>query len=225
YPVLYLFHGTSGGASDWTTVGGAEETTAGKPLIVVMPDIALNRDGGGWCTNWPDGAYHWETFHIAQLVPWTDANLRTVRSRGGRAIAGLSQGGFCSMSYAARYPDLFGTALSYSGAPDIAYDTEAQALVTPVINATETALDHVAAFSMFGSRLNNEINWAAHDPTTLAETLRATNLFMYTGNGQSGPLDKTPNPGGQVIEGGVEILTKLFHQRLDTLGIPSFFDD
>src|SRR5581483_2879009 len=104
YPVFYLFHGTSGGASDWTTVGGAEQTTAGKPLIVVMPDIGINRDGGGWCTNWPDGAYHWETFHITQLVPWVDANLRTVRSRGGRAIAGLSQGGFCSMSYAARYP-------------------------------------------------------------------------------------------------------------------------
>src|SRR5581483_5895476 len=35
YPVLYLLHGTSGGAADWTTVGGAEQTTAGKPLIVV----------------------------------------------------------------------------------------------------------------------------------------------------------------------------------------------
>jgi hypothetical protein len=26
------------------------------------------------------------------------------------------------MSYAARHPDVFGAALSYSGAPDIAYD-------------------------------------------------------------------------------------------------------
>src|SRR6202041_3434500 len=38
YPVLYLLHGTSGGASDWTTMGGAEQTTAGLPMIVVMPD-------------------------------------------------------------------------------------------------------------------------------------------------------------------------------------------
>jgi S-formylglutathione hydrolase FrmB len=28
YPVLYLLHGTSGGASDWTTMGDAERTTA-----------------------------------------------------------------------------------------------------------------------------------------------------------------------------------------------------
>ena len=225
YPVLYLLHGTSGGAADWTTMGDAEKTTAGRQLIVVMPDIALNDDGGGWCTNWPDGRYRWETFHISQLVPWVDGNLRTIRSRTGRAIAGLSQGGFCSMSYAARHPDLFGMALSYSGAPDIAYDPVAQTLVTPIINLTETVLDHVAANSMFGSRTSNEINWAAHDPTTLAGNLRVTKLLMYTGNGTPGPLDSTVNPGADVIENGVHQLTLLFHQRLQKLGIPSFYDD
>ncbi len=229
YPVLYLLHGTSGGAADWTTMGGAEQTTAGKPLIVVMPDIALNDDGGGWCTNWWNngkrGVPEWETFHIDQLIPWVDRNLRTIRSRNGRAIAGLSQGGFCSMSYAARHPDLFGAALSFSGAPDIAYDAEAQSLVTPIINVTETALDDVPANSMFGPRTTEEINWAAHDPTTLAENLADTRLFMFTGNGMVGPLDTGPNPLGSAIEAGVEQLTKLFHARLQALGIPSYFDD
>jgi S-formylglutathione hydrolase FrmB len=229
YPVLYLLHGTSGGAADWTTKGAAEQTTAGLPLIVVMPDIALNDNGGGWCTNWYNGGAfgqpEWETFHIDQLIPWVDRNLRTVAARSGRAIAGLSQGGFCSMSYAARHPDLFMTALSYSGAPDIAYDAEAQALVTPVINLTETVLDGVPANSMFGPRTTEEINWAAHDPTTLAGNLRGMNLFMYTGNGQNGPFDTVPNPGASAIEAGVEQLTRLFHQQLDSLGIPSLYDD
>ncbi len=229
YPVLYLLHGTSGGAADWTTMGGAEQTTAGKPLIVVMPDIALNDDGGGWCTNWWNagkrGVPEWETFHIDQLIPWVDRNLRTIRSRGGRAIAGLSQGGFCSMSYAARHPDVFGLALSFSGAPDIAYDAEARSLVTPIINLTETALDDVPANSMFGPRTTEEINWAAHDPTTLAQNLADTRLFMFTGNGMLGPLDTGPNPLGSAIEAGVEQLTKLFHARLEALGIPSYFDD
>jgi S-formylglutathione hydrolase FrmB len=230
YPVLYLLHGTSGGAADWTKQGDAEQTTAGRPLIVVMPDIGLNDDGGGWCTNWYNGGSHgppeWETFHIDQLIPWVDHNLRTIADRDGRAIAGLSQGGFCSMSYAARHPDLFETALSFSGAPDIAYDTEAQLLITPIINATEVFLDHVKGDSMFGPRLTEEVNWAAHDPTTLAENLRGMNLFMYTGNGFPGPLDKgVPSGGANVIEGGAEILTELFHRRLQALGIPSFFDD
>jgi S-formylglutathione hydrolase FrmB len=229
YPVLYLLHGTSGGAADWTTSGAAEQTTAGLGLIVVMPDIALNDNGGGWCTDWYNGGAYgkpeWETFHIDQLIPWVDSNLRTISSRAGRAIAGLSQGGFCSMSYAARHPDLFETALAFSGAPDTAYDLQAQLLVTPIVNATETFLDLVPPNSMFGDRLTQEINWAAHDPTTLANNLRGMNLFMYFGNGQAGPLDPSGlNVGGDAIEAGVYQLNVDFHQRLQALGIPSFYD-
>ena len=104
YPVLYLFHGTSGRASDWVNFGDAEQTTAGLPLIVVMPDAGFNGDGGGWFANWFNGGAGgqpmWETFHIDQLLPWVDANFRTVANRDGRAVAGLSQGGFGSLSYA-----------------------------------------------------------------------------------------------------------------------------
>ena len=225
YPVFYLLHGTSGGAADWTTMGEAEQTTAGLPLIVVMPDIALNYDGGGWCTNWPDGAYSWETFHIDQLIPWVDANLRTVARRGGRAIAGLSQGGFCSMSYAARHPDLFAMALGYSGAPDIAYDPEAVVGSTAIINATEVGLDGVPPNSIFGDRVTNEINWADHDPTTLANNLRGMSLSMYFGNGQPGPLDRSPNAGAMAIEALVHTDNVDFHNRLLALGISSLYDD
>ncbi len=230
YPVLYLLHGTSGGASDWTTMGDAEQTTVGRPLIVVMPDIALSDTGGGWCTNWVNGgaygAPEWETFHIDQLIPWIDRNLRTVASRRGRAIAGLSQGGFCSMSYPARHPDLFSTALAYSGAPDIAYDPAVWPPSTEIINFTETQYDHVPANSMFGPRTTNEINWADHDPATLANNLRGMNLFMYTGNGMPGPLDASPvNPEASAIESLVHFDAIEFHNHLEALHIPSFFDD
>jgi S-formylglutathione hydrolase FrmB len=229
YPVLYLLHGTSGGASDWTTMGDAERTTAGLPLIVVMPDIALDDDGGGWCTNWYNGGAHgppeWETFHISQLIPWVDHQFRTIPSRQGRAIAGLSQGGFCSMSYPARHPDLSGMALAYSGAPDITYDPDVEVGSTAIISATEVFLDRVPPNSMFGDRVTQEVNWADHDPATLAENLRDTRLSMYFGNGQPGPLDPSPvNPAGTAIEAAVARDNVDFHNRLDSLGIPSYYD-
>ena len=52
WPVLYLIHGTSGGASDWTDKGDAEKTTAGHGFITVIPDEGINFDGGGYCTDW-----------------------------------------------------------------------------------------------------------------------------------------------------------------------------
>ena len=65
------------------------------------------------------GPPEWETFHIQQLIPWIDDRYRVDPSRAARAIAGLSMGGFGAMSYAARHPDLFSWAGSFSGAVDI----------------------------------------------------------------------------------------------------------
>ncbi len=130
------------------------------------------------------------------------------------------------MSYAARYPDLFGIALAYSGAPDIAYDELAIGPSTSIINFTETVYDHVPANSMFGPRVTEEVNWADHDPATLARNLRDTKLFMYAGNGLPGPL---AGPGcTTAFAEGIESLvgqdTALFRSRLAALGIPSVYD-
>jgi poly(3-hydroxybutyrate) depolymerase len=118
-PVLWLLHGGFGSSADWTTAGDAEALTADLPMIVVMPDAGT----GGWYTDWlrgtPEGPQRWETFHLDELRPFIEARYRTRTDRGGRAIAGLSMGGFGAMSYAARHPDLFGFAASFSGAVDL----------------------------------------------------------------------------------------------------------
>lgn len=234
YPVLYLYHGTLGTASDWTVKGNAEQATAGRNLIVVMPDIAINYGdpqgagdgGGGWCANWPDGAQEWETYLIQELIPWVQANLRTLHSRAERAVAGLSQGGFCSMSVAAQYPQLFGEALAYSGVPDIAWDPSAHLAAMGIINATEVGLDQVPPDSMFGNPLTDFLNWADHDPATLANNLRWTKMYIYFGNGEPGPYDTTPaDDAGGSIEAAVYEDNLDFHQRLEQLGItPTVYD-
>src|SRR5882757_8941034 len=101
YPVLYMFHG---GADDFRQFDflGIRDLTAGKPIIVVMPD------GGhaGWYSNPVSsfvGPRNWETFHIAQLLPWIEANFRTYAEYDGRAVGGFSMGGFGALKYAAKY--------------------------------------------------------------------------------------------------------------------------
>jgi S-formylglutathione hydrolase FrmB len=231
FPVLYLFHGTSGRASDWVTAGDAEATTAPLSLITVMPDAGFNGDGGGWFTNWVDtktakGPSEWETFHVSQLIPWVDANLRTVAERRGRAIAGLSQGGFGSTTYAARHPDTFVATASFSGAPEIDRDPDVIVGATGVIEATAFGLDGVEPEAMFGSRLTNEINWQGHDPSTLNTNLRGMGIFLWTATGQPGPYDSgAPNLAAMGIEGMTHASTQHFHDHLVEEGIPSYYND
>src|SRR3954471_20858908 len=120
FPALYLLHGGAGGNSaQWTTGGGDEEhITANAELITVMPD------GGkvGWFTDWVDqsqGAQAWADFYLNQVIPWVDANLRTIATKPGRAIAGLSMGGFGAVRFAQDRPDLFAYVASFSGAVDL----------------------------------------------------------------------------------------------------------
>jgi S-formylglutathione hydrolase FrmB len=232
YPVLYLFHGTSGGADDWLDDGNAEAATDPYPMIVVMPDAGYDDDGGGWFTNWVDqqtalGASNWETFHIDELIPWVDANLRTIADRSGRAIAGLSQGGFGSFSYAARHPDLFSSAASFSGAPDIASNPVIEAAAATVVCGTASGLDQVEPYAMFGDPVLDRINWQGHNPANLVTNLRATDLELWTGNGVPGPLapPSSATPGASFIEGMTHTSTLSFAQIARAHDVAYTLDD
>jgi S-formylglutathione hydrolase FrmB len=200
YPVLYLLHGALNGEEAWTEQGDAEAITAGLPLIVVMPDSG---QGGGY-TDWFNGGAggppQWERYHVDELIPFVDARYRTVARRGGRAIAGLSMGGFGAMSYAARHPDLFVAAAAFSGAVD-----------------TNNPLDiAVTGDAPFGPRATQEIRWRARNPWDLAENLRGLRLVVRTGDGE---------PVGDVVETVVHQMNLAFHERLQRFGISHTWDD
>jgi len=205
YPVLYLLHGAIDNFRSWTNKGHAAQLTLGYPMIVVMPDSGP--DGG--YTNWYNGGRggppQWETYHIDQLLPWIDAHFRTIPTRAERAIAGLSMGGYGAVTYAARHPDLFGAAASFSGALDT--NNPGDIAVTPP--------------ATYGPRSTEELNWRAHNPLDLAANLRGLALTLRTGNGQPGG----PFGGGDIVEVVVHQMNVAFHDRLLRLGIPSVWDD
>lgn len=215
YPVMLLLHGAGGNASDWVR-NGVEQIVGDTPLIVVMPDGGA----GGWYTDWygsdlasrvttPPG---WETFHLRELLPWVDATFRTAGDRQHRVIAGLSMGGFGAMSYAARHPDLFAAAGSFSGGVDTDLFWPLGSLV----------LSSYTAFSacIWGDPITQQVNVEAHDPTMLAGNLRGVDLFVATGNGQLGPYDKGPDPFGQLVELGAWEMNMQFLAALNHSGVP-----
>jgi S-formylglutathione hydrolase FrmB len=205
YPVLYLLHGAIDDYSSWTVRGDAEQLTAKYPVLVVMPDTGPTGDYSNWYNGGAGGPPEWETYHVDQLIPWVDAHFRTKPSRAERAVAGLSMGGFGAMSYAARHPDLFAAAASFSGAVDT--NNPLDIAVTPV--------------SVWGPRATEEVRWRAHNPWDLAGNLRGISLTIRTGNGLTGG----PFGGGDIVETTVRDMSVSFHDRLSQLAIPSIWDD
>ncbi|HET6508662.1 MAG TPA: alpha/beta hydrolase family protein [Baekduia sp.] len=200
YPSLYLLHGSDADASNWTDQLDAEELTEGMGLVVVMPD------GGseGWYTNWPKGAKpRWEDFHVKELIPWIDAHEPVLAARSQRAIAGLSMGGFGAMSYAARHPDLFAAAASFSGADDL--------------GVPKGAAPSLVGAEPWGSWDGPQIAWRGHNPYDLAANLRGVALSIYTGEGEGG--------GGEDIEPVIFQESASLAARLRALGIPRTYVD
>ncbi len=113
YPVLYLLHGLMGDYTQWAQ--SAPDFAADLDLIVVMPD-----GGNSWYVNWSRSVEgeknNWEDCFIQDLIPHVDDRFRTIAAREGRAITGLSMGGYGAVVLGLRHPDVFCSVGSHSGA-------------------------------------------------------------------------------------------------------------
>ena len=126
YPVLYLLHGLSQNYQAW----GRQGVSFYAPLfdmIIVMPDA-----GNSWYVNWAesDGGQKndWEDHIVRDVIGHVDANYRTIAQREGRAINGLSMGGYGGLTLGLRHPDLFVSIGSHSGALEYASGTRERIL-------------------------------------------------------------------------------------------------
>ena len=188
YPVLYLLHGATGNAAAWTDGGAAQNITSNASLISVMPD------GGrfGFYTNWviPGNStpQNWRTYHMEQLVPWIDLNLRTVAKKEGRAIAGLSMGGYGAIHYAELYSDNFIYAASFSGPVDI-LDTRVQNIILSLPGPGNPL---IGPFGYPNAPISSN-GWFAEDTLTRAAQLRDIYIALY--NGDNDYTDSSYLPG------------------------------
>jgi len=115
FPVLYLLHGLSDDHTMWSRRTNVERYVADLPLIVVMPD-----GGRGFYCDAPEG-FAYETAIARDLIGYIDTVFQTQATRAGRCISGLSMGGYGAVKLALRFPELFVSAHSHSGAVDFAH--------------------------------------------------------------------------------------------------------
>jgi len=208
YPVLYMLHG---GAADFRQFDflGIRNLTAGKPIIVVMPD------GGqaGWYCN-PVGSFvgprNWETFHIAQLIPWIEANFRTYAEYNGRAVGGFSMGGFGALKYAAKYYGHFASVSSHSGPASLRRDS---GLVVHWANLSSAVVE-LGGATVYGVPWD-EARVSADNPVERIESYRNKRIFLVAGTSPD-PLNWFDSVNEtQVLAGQRE-----FRERLSDAGIP-----
>jgi len=117
FPVLYLLHGYSDRYDGWVNrVPHIKDLSDQYGMMIVCPDGAF----GSWYFDSPvDPAFQYETFVSKELITWVDSHYKTVASREGRAITGLSMGGHGGLYLGFRNQDVFGACGSMSGGVDI----------------------------------------------------------------------------------------------------------
>lgn len=117
FPVVYLLHGYSGNYGSW-----AKDFKDLARQVDQYGFIVIGVDGNfsSWYFDSPiDPTFKYETYVIKELVPFVDKNYKTIASREGRAISGLSMGGHGALYLSFKHQDVFGAAGSMSGGVDI----------------------------------------------------------------------------------------------------------
>ena len=81
------------------------------PMIIVTPE-----GFGSFYINAADGSFNYEDFFIKELIPHIEKIFKIKAEKRFRGISGLSMGGYGSLLYALKYPELFAAAAPLSAA-------------------------------------------------------------------------------------------------------------
>jgi hypothetical protein len=124
YPAIYVIQGYTGQLAMWAnrapyrqpfpeTADAVFADEQVPPCVMVYVDAWTAYGGSQFVDSPGTGAYH--SYLCDEIVPWVDANYRTIAHRDSRAISGKSSGGFGAMITPMLRPDLFGALATHAG--------------------------------------------------------------------------------------------------------------
>jgi putative tributyrin esterase len=205
--VFYYLHGLGGNETNWTSGAklDAAANTLGLQAIVVMPDgddaFYVNglgavdydkclADGTGMFMPGHEQKQRscvkkraYDTYITSDLVKHVDTTYRTIATREGRAIAGLSMGGFGALQLSMRHTDLYAAAASHSGLVALLYNGP-----VPYQTGKAELLTDVRTWGgpfveirnwMLGLFGEDVAHWRSFDPAALVATLAPGKLALY----------------------------------------------
>lgn len=172
YPVVYLLHGYTDDNTGWLQFGEinryADQAIASgtiPPMIIVMP----NGDSS-WYINSYDGKEKYEDFFIKEFMPTIEKTYRIKAEKKYRGVAGLSMGGYGTLIYALKYPELFAACAPLSAA---VFDDET--LSGTPDDRYEAVFGQLYGRGLKGKdRLNK--NWYSNSPLKIVETKSTDDL-------------------------------------------------
>ena len=198
YPVIYLLHGDNETDSSFLQIGVQGTLDRLIARHAIPPTIAVMIQGGPGSNNWLNqGATRYESY-VLEVQRLIDRMLPTIPTRGARAIAGYSMGGFGAMHIALTHPTDFGTVESWLGffnglEPQVRADRSVishlglRAFVyggaDDVIANPAEDLPFAAGLRADGADAHGVVYPGEHNLTTLAEHLES--MLAFAGHGSS----------------------------------------
>jgi S-formylglutathione hydrolase FrmB len=148
YPVVYFLHGLPASSKSFRGAAAFAKAleAAGKPAILVGPQGARDGDSDPEYIDWGTGR-NWETALGAELPHYIDTHYRTISGRRGRALVGLSAGGYGAALVALHRLSAFSVIESWSGYFHPTDPTGARSLDL----GSTAANQHASAHSFVGS--------------------------------------------------------------------------
>jgi S-formylglutathione hydrolase FrmB len=193
FPVLYFLHGLGEDPSFLVTTGGwrliedAQEQKRIGEFVLITPQA-----GSSFYINSRDGRIKYEDFFIRDFIPHMEKRFRLLSTRSGRAIGGVSMGGYGALRFAFKYPQLF-----------VAVAAHMPALLEQLPRGSSGA--GLASFlgGAFGRPLDEEF-WRANTPFFFARTADLRGLKIYADCGDHDDFG---------FDAGVKAMDKLLSSR------------
>jgi putative tributyrin esterase len=115
FPVIYFLHGLPASSKSYRGNQWLIDAMAKVgPAILVIPQGARDSDTDPEYLNWGAGR-NWETYIATEIPRYIDTHFRTIASRAGRAIIGVSAGGYGATIVGLQHTKQFSVIESWSG--------------------------------------------------------------------------------------------------------------